>query len=112
MTDLSAIKTKITPLLQEFAKFQIRRKINSTSTSKIKDLSYAKQEEVCKFLIQENGMEKAHNLTNEEKLKILNQLYEEWLHLSKNYKIAQERPELKEQEREKKMANILDDVYP
>ncbi|MEK7127055.1 MAG: hypothetical protein AAB848_03015 [Patescibacteria group bacterium] len=114
MTDLSAIKNeKLRLLLQESAKFQILPKDKQHEhIEKIKDLSYAKQEEVCKFLMQENGMEKAHNLTNEEKLKILNQLYEEVVALEQKFtKLLKKDPELKEQEREKeKMANILDDV--
>lgn len=114
MTDLSAIKNeKLRLLLQESAKFQMLPKDKQHEhIEKIKDLPYAKQEEVCEFLMQENGMEKTHNLTNEEKLKILNKLYEEVIALEQKFtKLLKKEPELKEHEKEEaKMANILDDV--
>ncbi|OGJ42454.1 hypothetical protein A3B60_02815 [Candidatus Peregrinibacteria bacterium RIFCSPLOWO2_01_FULL_39_12] len=114
MTDISVIKNeKLRLLLQESAKFQMLPKDKQKEhIEKIKDLPYAKQEEVCQFLAQENTVEKAHTLTNEEKLKILNQLYEEVVALEQKFtKLLKKDPELKEQEREKeKMTSILDDV--
>jgi len=114
MTDISVIKTeKLRLLLQESVKFQMLPKDKQKEhIEKIKDLSYTKQEEVCQFLAQENAVEKAHTLTNEEKLKILNQLYEEVVELEQKFaKLLKKDPELKEQEREKeKMASILDGV--
>lgn len=111
MTDLSVIKNeKLRLLLQESAKFQMLPKDKQHEhIEKIKDLPYAKQEEVCKFLMQENGMEKTHTSSDAEKLKILNKLYEEVVALEQKFtKLLKKEPELKEKEKEKtKMVSIL-----
>lgn len=111
MTDLSVIKNeKLRLLLQESAKFQMLPKDKQHEhIEKIKDLPYAKQEEVCEFLMQENSMEKTHTSSDAEKLKILNKLYEEVVALEQKFtKLLKKEPELKEQEKEKtKMVSIL-----
>lgn len=104
MLDLSSINNeKLRNLIATSAKFSaLPEDKRSAHIERIKNLSATKQEELIRFFAEENAKEKKlTSLTSEEKLVILERLFNELVDLEKKFtQLLRQETEIKDRENE------------
>lgn len=109
MLDLSIIKNKkLRDLVMASAKFKGLSEFQQQKhLDGMKNLSPAQEEKLCTFFMAENSKENAP-LNSEEKLEVLNNLYNELVKLETNFtKLLKHEPENKQREDDENNMNNL-----
>ncbi|MBP9770689.1 hypothetical protein KBC97_00845 [Candidatus Gracilibacteria bacterium] len=102
MLDLSVIKNeKLRNLVKASRKFQALSEFQQQKhLDNMKSISSEKEESLCQFFTDENAKEN-DDMTNEEKMQILDQLYNEVLELGEKFtKLLKKEPEKKQRKKD------------